>query len=403
MYLALYFWNKPVMLKKNLLLLSVLAIGNTQAASDPEDTVKLFTNIAYVYDSNVFRLSDTQQNNSTRQHQQKGDSSFTVGVGGRLDLPVSRQNFYATADFSQANYLVFDELNGPAWDVGLGWNWVVGNQWNGNLSVSSSSQLSSFDDVRVAVVDTVKTNRANWNGSWRLLSNWALVANTSYTEENHDVRKYQNANDRQFGGGLRYISDRGFALTLLHNWSKYNYAEPLFFIPANLRGYSDQNTSLGLNWPVSDKLSANLTAGYSQWKSQFNGTKNKKPTANIDLMWAVTEKTTLNTGAGQNFQSFGSNVIGRDLERTAYLSANWAVTDKSKLGARYNYRQLETETSIGIVTQDSVYDTFRVSYDYQVLRSMMIQSYVQFELRNEKIKQFDYNDEQVGVSLKYNF
>ena len=115
-----------LMFKNKLIFLSVLTIGNSQAAYDQEDTVKLFADLAYVYDSNVFRLSDQQENNSTRRHQQKSDSSITTGLGGRVDLPLSRQNVYANAQVSYSNYLVFDELNGSAWDVGIGWNWVVG-------------------------------------------------------------------------------------------------------------------------------------------------------------------------------------------------------------------------------------------------------------------------------------
>ncbi|MGL6041749.1 MAG: hypothetical protein ACRC01_11205, partial [Deefgea sp.] len=347
------------MLKKKLMLLSVLAIGNSQAAYDQDDTVKLYADIAYEYDSNVFRLSDQQENNSTRRHQQKSDSSITAGFGAQIDVPLSRQNVYAKLDMSYANYLVFDELNGPAWDVGLGWDWVVGNQWSGNLSASTSRERSSFDDVRIAVVDTVKTDRANWSAKYQLLSNWALLANASYIQEDHDVRKYQNADDRQVGIGVRYISDRGFALTLSHNWSEHSYDEDLI-IPADLRGYSEQNTSLGLNWPVTEKFSANVSAGYSQWKSDFNGTKSTKPTGSFDLIWKASAKTTLRTGAGQNFDSFGSNFVGRDLERTAYLAADWQFSDKSKFGARYNYRQVETETSNGFLTQDSIYDTFQL-------------------------------------------
>ncbi|QZA78224.1 outer membrane beta-barrel protein [Deefgea tanakiae] len=390
------------MFKNKLIFLSVLTIGNSQAAYDQEDTVKLFADLAYVYDSNVFRLSDQQENNSTRRHQQKSDSSITTGLGGRIDLPLSRQNVYATAQVSYSNYLVFDELNGPAWDLGLGWNWVVGNQWSGNLAASTSNALSSFDDVRTSVVDTVQTNRVSWSANYQLLSNWALIANAAYVQEDHDVRKYQNANNRNLGAGVRYTSDRGFALTLLHNWLEHKYDEN-FIIPADLRGYTEQNTSLGLNWPVTAKFNANVTAGYTQWKSDFNGQKSTKPTGAIDLVWKATAKTTLSTGAGQNFDSFGSNFVGRDLERNAYIAADWQFSDKSKFGARYNYRQVETETSNGLRTQDSIYDTYQLSYDYKILRSMLIRSYVQFENRDEKINQFDYSDEQIGVSLKYNF
>ncbi|WP_182076464.1 outer membrane beta-barrel protein [Deefgea sp. CFH1-16] len=212
----------------------------------------------------------------------------------------------------------------------------------------------------------------------------------------------KNANNKQVGAGVRYASGRSFALTLLHHWSEHNYDENLI-IPADLRGYNEQNTSLKLSWPVTEQFGINAKAGYSQWKSQFNGSKSTKPTGAIDLTWQATAKTTLSTGVGQNFESFGSNIVGRDLERTAYIAANWLLTEQSTLGARYNYRQLETLLSLGVLTQDSVFDTFQLSYDYKILRSMVIMSYIQYEQRNEKINQFDYKDQQVGVSLKYNF
>lgn len=390
------------MFRKKWALVSVLVMTNVHAAYDSEDTVKLFADVAYVYDSNVFRLSDKQENNATRRHGQKSDSSVTAGVGGRIDLPLSRQNFYVTADVSYSNYLTFDELNGPAWDVGLGWNWVVGNQWSGDLSASTSRALSSFDDVLVSVIDTVETDRFAWNAQYQLLSNWALLANASYIQEKHDVRKYQNAENKSFGAGVSYISDRGFVVTLLHSWSKHQYDEDLI-IPASLRGYSEQNTSLALRWPITEKFNANLNVGYNQWTSDFNKQKSTRPIGSVDLVWKVTPKTTLKTGAGQNFDSFGSNFVGRDLERTAYAGADWSVTEKSKLAAIYKYRQLETQLSTGFITQDANYDTVRITYDYQILRDMVIRSFIEFGSRDEKINQFDYSDEQVGISVKYNF
>ncbi|WP_027469088.1 hypothetical protein [Deefgea rivuli] len=390
------------MWKKKTLLLSVLAMSNAHAAYDSEDTIKLYADMAYVYDSNVFRLSDQQENNTTREHQQKGDSSITAGLGGRVDLPISRQNLYASARVSQIHYFNFTDLNGPEWDLGVGWDWVVGNQWRGNLSAATSSELASFDDVRTSVIDTVKKDQFNWNANWQLLSNWALQANAAYEQEDHDVRVYQNANNRLLGAGLRYQSDRGFALTLNHQWSEHNYEESLI-IPADLRGYTEQNTTLNLNWPITTKFDANVSTGYSRWKSQYDGSKNSKPIGAMDLSWRVTDKTTLSTGAGQSFNSFGSNFVGRDLERTAYIAASWAATEKSKFSLKYNYREVETVTAIGFVTQDSAYDTFLLSYDYQILRSTMIRSYVRLESRKEKINQFDYDDEQIGLSLKYNY
>lgn len=390
------------MLKRKMLLLGLAAIGNTYAAYDAEDAVKLSADAAYLYDSNVFRLSDKQENRSTLRYGQKSDSSVTAGVGAIAELPVSRQLVYARANLSYSRYFTFDELNNSAWDLGLGWNWVVGNQWKGNLSASTTRALSSFDDVRVSVVDTVKTDRFDWSANYQLLSNWSLLANAGYIQERHDVRKYQDANNRSIGGGVSYVSDRGLNITLRHSWSKHAYEQDLI-IPASLRGYSTQDTRLGFSWPVTEKFVANMNFGYNQSKSDFDGRKSTRPVGSFDLVWKVTPKTTLRTGAGQNFDVFGSSFVGRDLERTAYIAADWRVTDKSKFTAQYNYRQLETQLSTGRLTQDAIYDTYRIAFDYEVLRSLMFRSFVEFSTRDEKINQFDYNDEQIGVSLKYNF
>lgn len=384
-----------------LLLLTVAPV--VQGAYDAEDTLKLNAELAYRYDDNVFRLADNANNTVTKRHGTQADSNVLAAVGGRIDVPVSRQTFYVLGNVSRQQYFKFDELNHTAWTAGLGWDWQAGSQFFGNLSADSSSNMSSFDEVSPDVIDMVRQDGVSWNGNWVLSKNWLLVADTAYRREDHDERQFEDARSIIYGLGLRYVTDKGSSITLRHQWQDYDYLKNIGAFPADLRGYKEQSLSLVLAWPVTQQFQVQASGGYSRWKPNFGGQKSSStPQGDLTVTWQATGKTRLRAGVGQNFDQFNSGA-GRDLERTVFAGANWTMTDKVRWDAEYRYKQRETKTALGILLRDELYDSASLSLVFEPVRSVSLKPFAKFEQRNDQIGKANYKDTQFGLSGRYDF
>lgn len=385
-----------------LCLLTVVVSPWCLAAYDADDTLKLNAAIDYRYDDNVFLLPDRSSNSITREYGQRGDSSIIASVGGRIDVPVSRQLLYAVANVARQQYLTFEELDYTAWNGQLGWKWQVGSQFSGDLNARASYSMNSFEDVRNGIIDMVNDNGAGWNGNWQFSSNWALLANIGYDEQTHSDLKYQDARVVNYGLGVRFNTDKGSAISLIHQWQDYSYLRNLF-LPADKRGYYEQNTRLSLMWPITAYFNLNANAGLSSWKSKADSSSTEStPQGDLGFSWQVSEKTKLSAGVGQNFEQFNDGA-GRNLERTAYFSAGWTMTEKVSWLFNYNYRQQERESSIGIDGRKQNYNTLRLSAAYRPIRSVSINPYAQYISSNVDKGFDDYNDAQIGVSARYDY
>ncbi|QLG90091.1 hypothetical protein HQ393_17420 (plasmid) [Chitinibacter bivalviorum] len=341
------------------------------AAYDADDTLKLNAAIDYRYDDNVFLLPNSSSNSITREYGQRGDSSIVASVGGRIDVPLSRQVLYVAANAARQQYLKFDELNYTSWNGQLGWKWQVGSQFSGDLNARASYSMNSFEDVRNGIIDMINDNSASWNGNWLFSSNWALLANIGYDEQTHSDLKYQDARVVNYGLGVRFNTDKGSVISLIHQWQDYSYLRNLF-LPADKRGYHEQNTRLSLLWPVTANLNLTANAGLSSWKSKADtASTESKPQGDIGFNWQITDKTKVSAGVGQNFEQFNDGA-GRNLERTAYFSSGWAMTEKLSWLFNFNYRQQERESTLGINGRKQNYNTTRLSAAYRPIRSVYL-------------------------------
>ena len=374
------------------------------AAYDATDMVSLNADMAYKYDSNVFRLSDFGSNSVVRKNDgQLGDSNLQAVLGAKFQMPISRQKIYANAQMSRQQYFTFEELNYTGWQADVGWGWQLGNQFFGTLAAHSKSSMNSFDDVRNGVVDMVRETGADWNGAWQIHSQWSLLANASYVKQVHDERKLEDAKNSSYGFGLRYVTGKGSSLTLRHNWQDYDYLNDLLFISASLRGYTEQITTLNLVWPITEKIEIAANGGFSQWKSKIQNSKSSRtPQGDLALKWRGTEKTRFRTGYGQNFDQFNSGV-GRNLERKAYFGANWEMSEKMVWDAEFSRRQRTTDSSHSIQLRDELYDSFRLRLSYTPVRSVTLSPFVTLERRKDQIGSDDYSDQQYGISGRYDF
>ncbi|WP_047393334.1 hypothetical protein [Chitinibacter sp. ZOR0017] len=391
------------MARKKLAVVLGCAIGLAHGAYDADDTLKLNAEVGYGYDDNVFRLSEQGSNSITRKHGQQGDSKLDVALGGRIDVPVSRQNFSASARVNRQQYMDFSELNYTGWQADLGWAWQAGSLLSGQLNAGTSRSMSSFEDTRDGRIDMVRQSNVQWQGAYLILSNWALVADVGYSKQTHDVRTLEDAKNLTYGLGMRYRTEYGSSLTVRQQWQDYDYLRNLAFIPADRRGYEERLTQLVLQWPYSEKLNISASGGVSSWKSKLTGERSSStPQGNLDLTWQATGKTKLRAGYGQNFDQFTSGA-GRDLQRVTYLGAAWAMSEKWLWDLELRHWQKQTEMQAGQRLRDEQYESAKLSVVFKPARAWSIRSYLRWEQREDQMGSADYDLFAGGITGRYDF
>jgi Putative beta-barrel porin 2 len=384
-------------------LVGVFFLDYAQAAYNPEDKLKLNADLAYQYDSNLFKLDEGINNAQTSRNGQKADSKLDARLSGRLDLKISRQLISASADISQINYQHFSELNHNEWSAGLEWAWLAGSRLNGQLSVNTSTKMSSFEDnflggLGNSALDMQRQNSVNWQGVLQLKSTVAIIAAASVSTEEHDLKKYIDAKNNTASLGLRYQTEKGNYVSVRHGWRKYTYDVDLPF----RAGFTEQTSSIDMGYSPSNKIALNASLGLSHWVSAFNDQSQDTPQWDLGLTWQATDKTTLKIGYGQSFTEFTSGA-GRNLDRHLNLNAKWTMTDKINWSIETNRRERSFEVAGSSVQKDENTNSLRLGLNYKVLPPLTLTSYAQAEQRSSEVINSNYKDYQLGLSVRFDY
>ena len=145
----------------------MLALGN--------DTVFVRGNARVGYDSNVFRISDDLTLSTALGGPSKDDTYYGLGVGLRLDLPVSRQRFRADASATKYWYSRFQALDYTAYDARGTWDWRVGNDWHGQIGGGlRQTRQTATDALGFSVPRLLRTYNVLVNARYALTLWWEM-------------------------------------------------------------------------------------------------------------------------------------------------------------------------------------------------------------------------------------
>jgi hypothetical protein len=379
-------------------LIGVCLVDYAQAAYGPEDIFKLTADVAYQYDSNIFKLDENKDNVQTQKHGKKADSRLETRLGSSLDLVLSRQLVHAVADVNQINYSNFTDLNRNEWSVNLIWDWVVGSIATGQLRANTSTRMSSFEDNLLSqnsnsVLDMQKQDSINWQGVLKLQSTIAIIGSAMVSTEQYDVKKYLDAKNEMASIGIRYSSKKGNYVSVKHSWRKYIYDQDLFF----RAGFTEQTTSLDLAYAPDSKVDINVSLGMSRWVSDFNNEKQYTPQGDLGLLWRATDKTQLRLNYGEKFAEFTSG-SGRNLDQYLNFNARWNMSEKVNWNLDLNQRNRSIEVAGSESSNEEKTNSVRLSMGYKALQQLTINSYLQAEKRDSSVSNADYKYYQIGLN-----
>jgi len=389
------------------ILILVLISTHTNAAVDSGDTFSVQAGITSRYETNVFRLENTDEDfaRATLGEDQADDTTFIGFAGVRFDNVYSLQRIRVDAKFSRYQYQQFDHLDATSHEYNALWGWSLTSRLQGSVKASREEFPDSYwnsTDGGVRNINLVENRSATFK--WYLFGPWFLLGGTGeQRRENQSIFREQDNFSQEYGeAGIRYVSasDNSVELLMRGNRGEYTsreismeqyfdtrYDQQDLEARAELRVFGksrinaaatrferehDQfeqrdldgtNWNLTYSWNVTGKLAASLTHSRNYGFIQTLNESYITNDSNIFVIdYATSAKSKLILMMTQSDREFGGAIINAPVRRTdklkwGSLAWDWAISQTFSITPAIGYQRLhsnvegrEYETSTASLT-----------------------------------------------------
>jgi exopolysaccharide biosynthesis operon protein EpsL len=172
------------------------------------DRIEVFAGQNATYDSNVFRISEGRDPQSTIGAPSFADRSYVTMVGATASIPVSLQRFEASAVFNHTRYDRFSDLNFNGHNARLAWLYAVEDVLTGEVSATQTKGLSTFSNIQGRVPDFVTSRNFLANAAWMVTPRWRLHGVLTASEQEHTApqRLVQDLERASTEAGISYVT-----------------------------------------------------------------------------------------------------------------------------------------------------------------------------------------------------
>ena len=387
-------------------LLPMLLIAQ-HARADAEDTFNVTAGVSVQHDDNLFRQSSNRA---------KSDVITVSTLGLKMDKRYSLQRFELEASLVDNRYKTYDYNDFTALNYAAAWRWSLTPYLHGNLSSERIEALNSFSDNPESGTRNLRVDQnqrfdgvLEVGGSWRVLGGVTQTkrANSELSNPEGDIR----LNSAE--GGLRYDFRSGSSLSYIVRSGRgdyFNRAQPIDATLLDNR-FDQLENEVHLIWPVTAKTTVDARAAYlSRTHAHFSERDYAGVVGNLNVNWAITDKTSLTAGFGHelsSYQTTASTSYTSSYIRTDRLTFSplWKISEKTALRARLNYAHQRYLGATDSTLSNRV-DTLRTSMiglEWKPLRALSLGASLQNEKRMSNQPGLDYTDTIAGVTGQFAF
>lgn len=286
------------------------------------DTFRPFVSYSRHFDSNLFRLDESEYAGVSQRSDQYG----VLGAGLNVDWQPGRQRIVAGASRNQVRFARNTQLDYDGSDYQLKWLWRLGNRWSGQLGAMESVTQSSFSDlVGLRINNQITRDNRFASADWQLHPRWhvglgtATVSSTNSTVE----RAPLDYEEHSVSAMLGYATPRGSKLRgeLRRLDGEYPNRLPGVLVD---RAYVQTEYNLLGDWNMSGKLVTHAKAGYVKRENDTIAQRDFSGVAGrLSADYFPTGKTALNAA------------IYREIANSDDLNATYQVNTGTRLGAAW--------------------------------------------------------------------
>lgn len=387
--------------------LAVLGALAMPALAKEGDIVRPFVSYTRHYDSNLFRLAESEY----ALVPQRSDQYGVLGVGLNVDWQPGRQRIAASASKNQVRFARNSHLDYDGSDYQLKWNWQLGNRWSGQVGATESVTQSSFSDLAGLRINNQITRDSRFaSADWQLHPRWhvglgvAAVSSTNSTVQ----RAPLDYEDQSVSATLGYATPKGSKLRGEIRRAEGEYPNRLSGVSVD-RAYTQTEYNLLGDWNVSGKLVTHAKAGYVKRENDtlaqrdFSGAAGRLsadyfPTGKTALNWAIYREIANSDDLNATYQ----------VNTGTSLGAAWRATGKITLRADVTFENRSFQGDTGLVVtslQQRDEDTLggSLSMRYAPVRMATIDVGLQAGRRDSNMTANDYKFHGAFVSVRADF
>ena len=247
------------------LLAVLMALLTLPALAKEGDTFLPFVSYARYYDSNLFRLSDSEIAAASQVFAKTTDQYGVLSAGLNVDWQPGRQRVLASASLSQRRYSRYSSQDNDGYDYQLRWNWQLGNHWSGLVGVTNSQSQSDYADVSVGVLpNEVTRDRQFASANWLFHPSWQIGLNVDQAdiENSQPKQRISDYEDQGMSATMTYLTPKGSRFSGQLRKVDADYPNRVLGVIDNSFSQTEYNV-LG-DWRSTGKLTARGRLGYVQ-------------------------------------------------------------------------------------------------------------------------------------------
>lgn len=388
---------------------ALMGLACAPAVADELDTLQFQAGQSVMYDSNVYRLSDSADTQATLGTPGRSDTIAVTTLGVKLNKPYSLQRFELGVSADHHRYSNFDNLNFTAFNYAAAWRWSLTPALHGNLTADRREFADNTADVQNTGAGNVRTNRSTaFDAEYELGSAWRLVGGVFERSSKSSETLTYDGDSTVLGqeAGVRYVFASGSALAYRYKQGQGEYASQSIS-GMGASDFDDKEHEFRADWSPTGRMMvrtrlAHLDRTHDAMPSRdFSGVVGQ-----LEGIWTITGKTRLAYGVVRELGSYQTASSSYYTGHRFFIAPTWKPTEKTAVKARYQRGQRDYSGALPGVAESNREDTISFAsliLEWEPVRALTLAATLQRDKRTSSAPGFDYSSHQIGISALASF
>jgi exopolysaccharide biosynthesis operon protein EpsL len=381
-------------------------------ADDPTpnpDTFQPSVAVSTVYDDNIFRLPTGQPAGGPSGPSSRGDFDVTTQIGLRYDKSFSLQRVVIDAGIVDYDHTDHTFLDFVAKNLDATWFWAFTPELTGHVIYTRTQQLNSFADFTGLFQRNVNTNTTRRiDGDLRVRGelHFGMAVDEFVQRNDQPTFALEDVRIESVEPNISFQSEAGNSLTLYGRSADGTYLNevlsPVDQIDTN---FTEHEEGFRLSYQIDGKSGIYAQVGeLSRTHEHFSSRNFSGPVAQFKYNLQLTGKTAFSASAVRTLGSYQSDTSSYLATNIFTLGPTWAVTGKTKLGARLQDVQYHFGGTLTPVPlrSDNIYGE-TIFADWSVRRDLdVVLSYVHSS-RSSNYPGLEFADNTATLFARFSF
>ncbi|MGA2551163.1 MAG: XrtB/PEP-CTERM-associated polysaccharide biosynthesis outer membrane protein EpsL [Burkholderiaceae bacterium] len=393
------------------LITSPAAFAQADAAlGQAQDPLTLRVSASEEYDDNLFRLPDGAPATAVPGQTARSDLISVQELGLKFDKDYSLQHITLDLNLVNYNYRTYSYLDFLGKNADASWRWAVTPDFTGDVIISRTQAVNSFADYTGTFARNINTtDNRRVDMDLRVAGEWHVGAAVYQMVQNNDepVFELENVRINSLETSLRYVSAAGNWVGLYTRVANGDYLNQGFDPTLQIENqFIEHEYGARLNYQITGKTNIYAQLGeLSRDNEHFSSRNFSGLVGSVAFSYDITGKITLFANASRSLSSYQTETSSYIVDNTYSLGPTWAITDKTKLSARFQEVQYDFRNAIINDVQlrnDTLY-RFTVDGTWNAFRNFTVTGSIAHQSRTSNTVGIPFVDNITSIQAVYIF